>query len=92
MFTLVTNVGSVPSICPATVAPKLISPCCSLNILDIILVVTPKRFTLAGGVKYIGVLNCRLATSISLSTPTGIYLELNVIPSIFTTVKLVQSK
>ena len=57
MLTLVINVGSVPSICPATVAPKLISPCCSLNMLDIMLVVTPKRFTLAGGVNYIGVLN-----------------------------------
>ena len=71
--------------------PKSISPDSSLNMLVTIFVITPNFFTLVGGLIKMGVVNCSVAMSISLSVPVGIPLELKVIPLRSNTVKLVQS-
>ena len=48
---------------------------------------TPSFLTFAGGEMYIGVLNPKVAISISLSVPTGILLLLKLTFSISTTLK-----
>ena len=66
-------------------------PASLLNTLVIMSVITPSFLTLAGGEIYIGAIKLSVATSISLSVPTGIVRELNVIFSSCNTLKLVQS-
>ena len=71
--------------------PNLIVPALSSNILITTLVITPSFLTLAGRLMYIGVVKLNCATSISLSVPIGIDLELKFIVVSSTTVKLLQS-
>ena len=59
--------------------------------LVIIWVTTPNFLTLVGGLIQIGVVNPKVATSISLSVPVGIVLPLNCTLVKSTTLKLVQS-
>ena len=82
---------SAPACSCGLLSVSSIVPLLSSYILCTIEVTTPKRLTLLGGLIYIGVVNPNCATSISLSVPTGIVLELNPILAKFTTLKLVQS-
>ena len=63
-----------PSINPFVIPPS------SSYTLMIIFCTTPNFFTLTGGDNHIGIEKVSEAISISVSAPTGMVLELNVIP------------